>query len=25
VLGWRPTMALADGLARTAEWFAARA
>ena len=24
VLGWRPEVALADGLARTAEWFAAR-
>jgi UDP-glucose 4-epimerase len=25
VLGWRPTVALADGLARTAAWFADRA
>lgn len=24
VLGWRPEVSLADGLARTAEWFAAR-
>jgi len=24
VLGWRPTVALRDGLRRTAEWFAAR-
>jgi UDP-glucose 4-epimerase len=25
VLGWRPTVPLADGIARTAAWFAARA
>jgi UDP-glucose 4-epimerase len=24
VLGWEPTVPLATGLARTAEWFAAR-
>jgi UDP-glucose 4-epimerase len=24
VLGWRPTVALAEGLSLTAEWFAAR-
>jgi hypothetical protein len=25
VVSWQPSVSLADGLARTAEWFAARA